>query len=146
MKKIVCQSTTSSDTKDLGEKLARDLTRGGTLLLYGDLGAGKTTFVQGLATGLGILERVTSPTFTLLSVYQTKHPVIHTLVHVDLYRITAASEIMSLDIAQWQNNPDVLLVVEWPERTPELWNDALGSIWFNVGANPNERSLTFQIK
>jgi len=146
MKKIVCQSTNSSITSGFGEKLAKDLTQGGTILLYGQLGAGKTTFVQGLAAGLGVTDRITSPTFTLLSVYPTHHKTITTLVHVDLYRITNINDIVSLDIAHWQNNPQTLLAVEWPERTPELWRDSLGSIWFTTGENSTDRTLTLELK
>lgn len=144
MKKIVCQSQNEVTTKALGKKFAGELTSGGTILLYGDLGAGKTTFVQGLAEGLGITQRVTSPTFTLLSVYDTIHPIIQHLVHIDLYRITTAADIISLDVESWQNDPNTLLVVEWPERTPELWHEVLRSIHFQTGRGLSERTISFQ--
>lgn len=104
-------------TRDLGEKLAGLLCRtgGGILLLSGELGAGKTALVQGLALGLGIDEVVTSPTFALSQHYEGRKGA---LVHLDLYRLEqpeAADELLAQEqeIAQGIN---AVLAVEWPER------------------------------
>lgn len=118
-----------------GRKVAEHIARGGTLLLEGELGAGKTTFVQGLAEGLGISKRLTSPTFALMNVYPVTHAVLTHLVHVDLYRITSADSLAALDLDYWMSDPTTLLVVEWPGRATSLWRNVLGTIQFTAGDN-----------
>jgi len=87
------------------------VTPGLFLLLEGDLGSGKTTFVQGLARGLGITEPVTSPTFGLMQVYpQGKIP----LVHCDLYRL-APEEVWSLGLEEWEHG---IIAIEWAQKLP----------------------------
>ncbi|EKD78871.1 MAG: hypothetical protein ACD_41C00241G0005 [uncultured bacterium] len=141
MKKAVCQSASDGVTKAFARKLVTSLTNGGLLLLEGELGAGKTTFVQGIAEALGVTQRVTSPTFTLLNVYETHHHFIRQLVHIDLYRLHSATETTELDIPLWLSRPDALVVVEWPERAPELWKNALGTIRFQLGEISSHRVL-----
>lgn len=142
MKKVLCQSSSDGVTRAFARKLIAGLTTGGVLLLEGELGAGKTTFVQGLAEALGVERTITSPTFTLLNVYDTNHPVVRQLVHVDLYRIEDATTIAELDLPTWLANPHALVVVEWPERAPELWRaHTLGTIQFQLGATINHREL-----
>ena len=112
-------------TQALGKELAGQLPPGSMLLLLGDLGAGKTCLVQGLAQGLGIDEPITSPTFALAQHYQGQGG--RALVHLDLYRlelVAAADELL----AQEEEEALALgavLAVEWPERLstmpPEAW-------------------------
>lgn len=142
MKKVLCQSVSAGVTRAFARKLVAGLTTGGALLLAGELGAGKTTFVQGLAEALGIQRTITSPTFTLLNTYDTTHPIIQQLVHLDLYRIADSSTIAELDLPTWLANPHALVVVEWPERAPDLWRaHTLGTIQFQLGATINHRAL-----
>ena len=141
MKKAVCQSASDGVTKAFARKLVTSLTSGGLLLLEGELGAGKTTFVQGMAEALGVTQRVTSPTFTLLNVYETHHHLIRQLVHVDLYRLHGVAETTELDIPLWLSRLDALVVIEWPERAPELWGNPLGSISFRLGETMSHRVL-----
>lgn len=158
MKKVLCQSTRHNSglilspskyqstsagvTRAYARKLVASLTTGGAVLLAGELGAGKTTFVQGLAEALGIQRIITSPTFTLLNVYDTAHPVTKQLVHIDLYRIEDSAAIAELDLPTWLANPHALVVVEWPERAPDLWRaHTLGTIRFQLGATINHREL-----
>jgi tRNA threonylcarbamoyladenosine biosynthesis protein TsaE len=103
-----------SDTIAAGRELGRALTPGTTVLLYGDLGAGKTAFVRGLAEGLGLdPDHVTSPTFTIVQQYCGSDV---TLQHVDLYRLTPAevADVALDDLA----GPDTILAIEWAERLP----------------------------
>jgi len=103
-------------TQALAAALASRLFGGATLLLEGDLGAGKTTFVQGLAKGLGIPDLVTSPTFTLIHEYdQGSLP----LIHLDLYRLTS-QEVSCLGVEEYWERQDAVVVIEWPQRLPEL--------------------------
>ncbi len=124
-----------------GRKIAERLTCGGTILLEGELGAGKTTFVQGLAKGLGMTRRLTSPTFALLNVYPLNHPVLQNLIHIDLYRLTTTDNLAALDINHWQTDAASLLIVEWPERVPNVWQNILGQIKFSAGADIALRQL-----
>lgn len=141
---MICQSQSEGITRALGRSLATKLVSGGTIFLQGELGAGKTTFVQGMAEGLGIYERLTSPTFTIMSVYDVaSHPVIKRLVHVDLYRITYMERVASLDLPEYERDPNTLLVVEWPERNLSLWQHVIGTIAFS-SSEFNHRQLTVE--
>jgi tRNA threonylcarbamoyladenosine biosynthesis protein TsaE len=84
--------------------------------LGGDLGAGKTTFVQQLAEILGVTEIVTSPTFVLMKSYETTDSVFQNLVHIDAYRIEDDSEMGPLDFATRITKPNTLICIEWAER------------------------------
>lgn len=138
---MICQSQSEGITRALGRSLATKLISGGTIFLQGELGAGKTTFVQGVAEGLGITERLTSPTFTIMAVYDVvKHPHIKRLVHVDLYRITYMERIVSLDLPEYERDPNTLLLVEWPERNMSIWQHVIGTISFS-SSEFNHRQL-----
>ncbi len=105
----------SQATYDLGVTLGKSLAAGTVILLEGDLGAGKTTLVQGIAKGLGIEESIVSPTFTLINEYfQGRLP----LYHLDLYRLNAQEvEQMYLE-SYWygEETPLGITAIEWPER------------------------------
>lgn len=101
-------------TRELAAELARALSPGTVLALHGDLGVGKTTFVQGLAAGLGVAAAVTSPTFNLFTIH--RGPV--NLVHLDAYRLSSAREFEELLLDEFLTPPWVL-AVEWPERIAE---------------------------
>jgi tRNA threonylcarbamoyladenosine biosynthesis protein TsaE len=103
-----------SETTAIGRDLALQLTAGSTVLLYGDLGAGKTAFVRGIAEGLGVdRDAVSSPTFTLVQEYRGgRLP----LFHVDLYRLTDPREIEDLGLDELAE--DGVLAVEWAEKLP----------------------------
>ena len=106
-------------TMALGEQLAGILQSGDVLALYGDLGAGKTHLVKGLACGLGIPpEDVTSPTFTLIQEYPTNPP----LYHLDAYRIEHLSELERMGVDEYLHG-DGVCVIEWPERMEALLPD-----------------------
>jgi tRNA threonylcarbamoyladenosine biosynthesis protein TsaE len=105
-------SHSPADTESLGEKLGRTAAHGLVIALSGDLGAGKTQFVRGLARGLGIAGRVHSPTFTLVNEYGGGRL---KLFHLDLYRLETAEQIRSAGIEEYLS-PDGVSVIEWAER------------------------------
>lgn len=106
-------TTESADaTRALAAEFAGTLTPDTTLALHGDMGVGKTTFVQGLAHGLGVHEHVTSPTFAIYSVYRGAG---RTLVHLDAYRLENERQIEALLLEEFLVSPWVL-AVEWPEK------------------------------
>ena len=105
----------ATETRTLGARLAAQLCPGDTLLLVGDLGAGKSEFTRGLARGLGIRGVVPSPSFTILQVYTDgRLP----LYHFDWYRLQDAEELYELSMDEYLYDRGVA-VVEWPDRVPE---------------------------
>ena len=102
------------ETFTLGEQLGTHLTGGEILLLSGPLGAGKTIFVKGVASGLGVdPEEVTSPSFTLVNPYQGRLP----LFHIDLYRLEeGASAAHAVDLEELLMDEEAIIVIEWAER------------------------------
>ena len=105
-------SHSPADTESLGEKFGRAAQTGLVIALSGDLGAGKTQFVRGVARGLEISSRVHSPTFTLVNEYGGGRL---KLFHLDLYRLETAEQILSAGIEEYLS-PDGVSVVEWAER------------------------------
>jgi tRNA threonylcarbamoyladenosine biosynthesis protein TsaE len=103
----------AEQTRVLAAELAAALPPDTTLALHGDMGVGKTTFVQGLAQGLGVPEHVTSPTFAIYSVYQGKG---RKLIHLDAYRLEKEAQLEALLLDEFLVSPYVL-AVEWPEKT-----------------------------
>jgi tRNA threonylcarbamoyladenosine biosynthesis protein TsaE len=104
-------SNSESETSQAGRALAAQLDRGSCVALYGDLGAGKTSFVRGLAEGLGLKAHVTSPTFTIVNEYPGDIP----LFHFDLYRIEDESELFELGWDDYFERGGIL-AVEWGEK------------------------------
>lgn len=102
----------AEETRALAAEFAATLPPDTTLALHGDMGVGKTTFVQGLAQGLGVHEHVTSPTFAIYSVYRGAG---RTLVHLDAYRLENEHQIEELLLDEFLVSPWVL-AVEWPEK------------------------------
>jgi tRNA threonylcarbamoyladenosine biosynthesis protein TsaE len=105
-------SHSPTETESLGETWGREAKLGLVVALSGDLGAGKTQLVKGLARGLGITTRVHSPTFTLVNVYTGGRL---TLFHLDLYRLKTPEQILSAGIEEYLK-PNGVTVIEWAER------------------------------
>jgi tRNA threonylcarbamoyladenosine biosynthesis protein TsaE len=109
------KTTGAVQTREFGAEIASFLSPGDLVLLEGELGAGKTTFVQGLAAGLGVTEPVASPTFTLVRIYETDHSGgIERLLHADLYRLEHLQEVIDLGLLELVDDAAVA-VVEWGE-------------------------------
>jgi tRNA threonylcarbamoyladenosine biosynthesis protein TsaE len=105
-------------------------------LLNGELGSGKTTFVQGLAAGLGIDEPLTSPTFALVHEYKTSADKL--LFHFDLYRLSSADEVFELGFEDYLMKPNSLCLFEWAEKFPDIFSDTALKIHF-FHADPGRR-------
>ncbi len=110
------------ETFEYGKKLAAKLKGGDILLLSGDLGAGKTALVKGIAAGLGIKKELTSPTFTLMNVYEVRIPrsEVRKFVHVDTYRLKDEKELLEIGVEDYLGKPDTICAIEWPEKIAGL--------------------------
>ncbi len=124
-------------TWDLAARLARELRPGDVICLEGDLGAGKTTFTQGLAAALKVKGRVTSPTFCLVQEHQGEQ----LLVHMDLYRLNDESDVLSIG---WEDylSRGAILAVEWPERAGSLIpEDAIHIVFTHLEGGEERRRI-----
>ena len=117
-------TSSKEETQELAEKLAKTLSPGSIIALYGNLGSGKTTFVQGLAKGLGITKRLISPTFVIVRQYELgiRNPEsgIKMFYHIDLYRIESQKDLKNLGLKEIINNPENIVAIEWPEKAQNL--------------------------
>lgn len=126
----------AAETKNLGKKFAENLSGGEIVELIGDLGSGKTTFVQGLAEGLGISRRILSPTFIIRRSYRGRL----NLEHFDFYRLNSPNDLAGLDIDDVISTPKTVVVMEWPERVG-LDNSKAKKIYFEY-IDENTRKIT----
>jgi len=104
------------ETWQVAAEVARQLVPGMVIALHGDLGAGKTTFVQGLGLALGLKRPVTSPTFTVCTEHRTAS---FTLAHMDLYRLNGPDDLLTIGYPEYLENGAVV-AVEWPDRAGDL--------------------------
>ena len=115
---MVFTSHNEKETEALGKKLALALPQGGVVIaMYGELGAGKTAFVRGLADGLGVEGRVVSPTFTIVNEFYGKR----SLFHFDMYRLGSADELFDIGWEDYLSRGGVC-AVEWSENVPEAFD------------------------
>ncbi len=122
------------ETIQVAVDLSKNLKQGDVLLLKGDLGSGKTTFVKGLAKGLKAKPKdVNSPTFVLMNVYKGKFPI----YHFDLYRLEKPQEIQSLNIDEYLQ-ADGLAIIEWPERLGIAMPEAYAIEFKHKGENQRQ--------
>ena len=133
-------TTTSADeTRALGAALASVLRPGDVVVLAGDLGSGKTTFAQGVAAALGVEERVTSPTFTIVHEYAGRIP----LAHVDVYRLETLGELHDLGFEEIVDGTRVTLI-EWGDMVAQaLPTDRLSVVLEAGGLEPSDDDQRF---
>lgn len=125
--------------QELGHELAATLKPGDVVLLHGDLGAGKTTFTQGVARGLKIDSPVQSPTFTIVREHDA--PTMR-LYHLDLYRLDSPDDLEDFGYEVYINPPDGVSLIEWPERADDWLPDRFLLVQIeHLGAD--RRSVTF---
>ena len=127
-----------AETEALGAALAEELKPGAVVAFTGDLGAGKTAFVRGLARGLGIGERVTSPTFTIVNEYEGgRLP----LFHFDMYRLDSADELFDIGWEDYLARGGVC-AVEWSENISDALEPGAIRVDIRRGAGENDRIIT----
>ena len=109
-------SRSEAETEAIGEKFAEDLASGTVVAMYGDLGAGKTAFVRGMARGMGLSCRVSSPTFTIVNEYEGERE----LIHFDMYRLESSDELFEIG---WEDYlaRGAVCAVEWSEKVEDAF-------------------------
>lgn len=135
IRRVVTRS--EEETEDWGSRLAPFLEPGDCILLAGELGAGKTCFVRGLAWGLGVEERVTSPTFVLIREYRGRLP----LYHLDAYRLEGPGDLLMLGVEELAEGEGVL-VVEWGDRVRGFFRGDYLEVVMAIKGD-SERELAF---
>lgn len=130
------------ETQKIGEDFAKEIVKNNSrgaaavLALEGNLGGGKTTFLQGFAKGLGIKEKILSPTFVILKHFENFY-------HIDCYRLNNPEEILELDFKSIIKNPKNIVAVEWPEKIKDLLPQ--GTIWIELKfVDENKREIIFK--
>ena len=136
---VVATTRSVDATRDLADAVSSLARPGDVVVLAGDLGAGKTAFVQGFGRGLGVTDRITSPTFTLVHVYEGRLPV-H---HLDVYRLEQLSEALDLGLPEMLDEGGVVLV-EWGDAIlPVLPHDFL-EVRLTFGIGEDDRHVAFR--
>ena len=131
-------SHSPEDTEDIGARLAEQLEPGAVVAFTGDLGAGKTAFTRGLARGLGIPDRITSPTFTIVNEYEGgRLP----LFHFDMYRLGPADELFDIGWEDYLRRGGVC-AVEWSENIADALEEDAVRVDIRRGASDQERVIT----
>ncbi len=130
------------ETWEIAREFAGELKGGDVVCLEGDLGAGKTTFTQGLASCLGAKRAVTSPTFCLVVEHPTDK---FLLVHMDLYRLHDEDDVLAIGWEDYLSRGAVLFV-EWPSRAGDLIPENAWHITFHLGETPDSRVISFSRK
>ncbi len=140
------RSNNSAELKSIAARLIHGLepkTGATVLALSGDLGAGKTTFSQGIAEALGVADTVSSPTFVIEKVYALSGQKFDRLIHIDAYRIKAVREMEVLGWGEMLNDEKSLVIVEWPERIADLIPDDAIRIMFDIDGDARIISSTY---
>jgi len=132
------------ETQDVGMALAEETKNREKAIVFGlsgDLGAGKTTFLQGFAKGLGIEEKVISPTFVIMNRFDIKKGSFKNFYHLDCYRIEKAEEIKNLNFEEIIADPKNVVCIEWPEKIKKILPEELISIRFKIIKEDNREII-----
>ena len=133
------RTTSVAQTRAVAAELAPVVRAGDCIVLAGEMGVGKTAFVQGLAAALGVTEPVTSPTFTLVHTYATGRVRLH---HVDVYRLDRMGEVEDLGLAELLD--DGAVIVEWGDAVRDALPADRLEIGLAFGARDDERVIEFE--
>lgn len=138
---LILKTNSESETRELGFKFASLLKPGLMILLYGDLGAGKTVFTRGICEALGVAN-CKSPSFTIINEYKVKNNNF-IIAHADLYRLNNQAEVDALGLEDYICADDCVLIAEWPERN-NFWPEKNCVKIYFTSLNESERELKFE--
>jgi tRNA threonylcarbamoyladenosine biosynthesis protein TsaE len=138
------------ETKIFAKKIAKNILKNNhqkekatIIALEGDLGAGKTTFVQGFAEELKIKEKILSPTFLIIKRFNIKNEIFRNFFHIDCYRIKKTDEIISLDFKKIISNPKNIVLIEWANKIKKILPKGILKIKFDI-LNQNKRKISVE--
>ena len=139
---IVYNSRSVDQTQNLARKLSEIINVGSVVMLIGNLGTGKTTFVQGLASAIGIKERVGSPTFKLVSEYKGKD---YFLYHIDAYRLEGINDFLNIGGEEYLKPRKGISLIEWGVIIEVIFDDSTIIIKFSrIEDNPSSRKIEIE--
>ncbi|MDD5568969.1 MAG: tRNA (adenosine(37)-N6)-threonylcarbamoyltransferase complex ATPase subunit type 1 TsaE [Candidatus Pacebacteria bacterium] len=134
------------ETKELGEKLAKKIKPGAkaaVICLAGELGAGKTVFVQGFAKGLGVKEKILSPTFVIMNRFSVKKGEFKNFYHFDCYRLESEKDLSVLEFENILAGKQNIICLEWPEKISKSFLECGTQIKFE-SVNEKQRKITIK--
>lgn len=138
---LVTEQELGTEAQRLAHSLA-PLSSATIIALYGDLGAGKTTFTKALAKAFGVTDMVTSPTFVIEKIYKLEGQAFEHLVHIDAYRLSGSDELSQIGWDSYSADPKNLIVVEWAERIEKKLPSEAIKIHLSVN-DTNTRTLSY---
>lgn len=144
MTKIITKST--EETKKWAGNYAQTLQGGEVIGLIGDLGAGKTTFSQGLASGLGVKQNVNSPTYVIMKIYPIDNASskIKNLVHIDAYRLESEADLETIGALEYFGRKDTIVLIEWANKIKKALTKKLEPIIFKFEIENNIRKISYK--
>lgn len=139
-------TTSEGQTRELGRKIIKQLKGGAVIGLIGELGAGKTMFIKGMAKGLRIQKTITSPTFILMNIYEikNKHTVVKNFVHIDAYRLDKEQELIDIGLRDWMEKQTAITVIEWADNVMGILPKHTIRVTIKCGKKKNERIITIK--
>ena len=140
MNENVYITESAESTKKIAKEFAKQISKGDFIAFYGNLGSGKTTFIQGLAQGLGIKRRIISPTFIIVRHYNLKKD---NFYHIDLYRSESNSDILGLGIDDILNDKNNIIALEWAEKMGKMLPNKRIDVYFEY-LGDNKRKITIK--
>ena len=143
MQKIITSS--EKQTFNFAKQFSKKLRGGEIIGLIGELGAGKTIFVKGLASGLGIKQTITSPTFVLMKVCPiTNYKLqITNFVHIDAYRIKIPEDLLSIGVEEYFNRQDTITVIEWADKIKKILPTKTKYVKIKYSNSKNQRQINY---
>ncbi|MCX6760257.1 MAG: tRNA (adenosine(37)-N6)-threonylcarbamoyltransferase complex ATPase subunit type 1 TsaE [Candidatus Nealsonbacteria bacterium] len=138
----------AEQTQEIGEDIARKIivgrkkSRAVVIGLKGDLGGGKTTFAQGFAKGLGIKDKILSPTFVILKRFQIKSKQFKNFYHIDCYRLKNEKDLLELGFKEIISDPENIVLIEWPEKIKKIMPKDASMIEFDF-IDENKRKIKY---
>jgi len=126
-------------TFNLGRKFSQSLSGGEVIGFIGELGAGKTAFIKGLASGLNIKNTITSPTFILMKPYQSNFNQIKKLCHIDAYRLRSGQDLLNIGVEDYLKKNNAVTVIEWADQVADILPKQTIFVKIKIGRKQNER-------
>lgn len=136
---FICETHSPEETAELAQKAGTRIREGTVLCLIGELGAGKTLFVKNLAKVLGVETEVTSPTFSLMNVYEGICPILH----FDLYRLSNEDELEDIGFYEYVEEPEGLVIIEWADKFADSLPNEYVTVHIERTESENGRRIIF---